>query len=594
MARGRARAESSAEPYRLSIDESLGVICAMGPKKIIVDQASRMPGATMWPASESVPGPFVSVPMTRSAFLSLEALGSPEWCSDDYIRLRSQFMQPDPRYLDAFLAALAARGGDPTKLLQYQAGSGAQAFANGRGLLNASEQGTGKTRSTIATVTAMGAQKTIIAAPKSVCIEWGREAKKVDGLFAGSPPFYAVSYADGPMDWRASELSAWLSGPDPVMAAINYEALPDLWPKIRRALRADQLDAIVADESHRIKSDKAQVGNVFREMAMQSRFCFCITGTPIGNDVGDLFPQAQSVAPNLLADTYSTYMSRYAVYTNKEVYIRGQKRMIPSVVGARDMHDLMGRLSPIWFRATKAAVLDLPPKQYNEVMLDLAPNVRALYAEVEEFGEAAFDELSLSGALVRDLRLSQICGGFCPNVTANWEDPPEVGKSLRELSSPKMEWLKEFARDRLKDNPYHRVVIWCRFTATIMRVTRELESVLGRGGRVSYVVGGSPWVDDAIDSLNSRDRYGVQVIVAQPKAIREGKNIQGADSVIYVENSYSYIDRAQSEDRSHRMGRVGGIEYYDLIIRNSIDEKVLDRLAAKEDFASTSSPDTTF
>jgi hypothetical protein len=42
------------------------------------------------------------------------------------------------------------------------------------------------------------------------------------------------------------------------------------------------------------------------------------------------------------------------------------------------------------------------------------------------------------------------------------------------------------------------------------------------------------------------------------------------------------------------MGRVGGIEYYDLIIRNSIDEKVLDALAAKEDFASTSSPDTTF
>lgn len=582
------------DPYHLSVDESRGVICASGPAKIIVDQASRMPGATMWPSSEYSPRPFVSVPLSKSAFLSLEALGSPEWCSDDYRRLRSEFMRPDPAMVDVFLKNLTLAKGDPSKLLDYQIAAGAQVFSNGRGLLNASEQGTGKTRTTIATLSSLGVRKSIIIAPKSVCVEWRREAHKKDGLFNGNPEFYCVNYSDGPIGWRVKEIIEWMNNPDPAMIAINYEAIPDLWPHIKKSLFANQLDAIVADESHRIKSHKAKVTNVFIEMAMQAKYCFCTSGTPIGNDVGDLFPQIHSVAPKLLADNYSTFMSRYAVYAQQEIYVRGNKMKIPSVVGARDMHDLMGRLSPIWFRASKASVLNLPPKSYNDIYLDLSESVRGLYEEVKERGECVFDELSLSGALVRDLRLSQICGGFCPNTTSNWEDPPEIGKTLRYIDSPKIEWIKNFAKDRLKNNPYHRVIIWCRFTATIMRIVNELESILGRGGRVSYIIGGSPWADDAIDSLNSRDKYGVQVIVAQPKAIREGKNIQSADSVIYAENSYSYIDRAQSEDRAHRMGRIGGIEYYDLIIRNSIDEKVLGSLLRKEDFASVSSPDTTF
>lgn len=578
------------EPYRLSADESQGVLCAIGPTKIVIDQAARMPGAVMWPSDQ---GRFVSVPASRGAFMALEALGSPEWCSEEYVRMRSVFMKPDPYAVDGFLYSLQQAGGEPSALLDYQISACSQAWANGRGLFNASEPGTGKTRCTLGSIAAMGAKKTIVAAPKSVCVEWVKEAKRKDGLFKGSPPFYTVSYSEGPIEWRAQELASWLSRPDPVVAAVNYESLPELWPKLAKVLRADMVDALIGDESHRIKSHKAKIGNVFQEIAMAARLCFVTTGTPVGNDVGDLFPQAGAVAPGLLARSYSEYMSRYAVYAQKDVYIRGNLRKIPVVVGARDMYDLMTRLDPIWFRATKAGVLNLPPKHEEVVHLEMPPTVRALYREVEEHGEAAFDELSLSGALVRDLRLSQICGGFCPRMTCNWDDPPETGKALRELPSPKMDWIKDFARDKLRDDPCHRVVIWCRFTATIMRATKELESILGRGGRVSYVIGGVRWTDDAINSLNSRDRYGVQVIVAQPKAIGEGKQLQGADTVIRMENSYSWIDKCQSDDRVHRLGREGGVQYYDLVLRDSIDERVLASLQRKENFAALASPSTT-
>lgn len=586
----RRKIPPGAEPYRLSVDLSYGVICASGPSALVVDQASRLPGAKLWPGAS---GPYVSVPISREAFLALEALGCPESCSDEYVSIRSAAMAPDPQVVSVFLNRLIAAGGNPSSLLPYQVASCAQAIGNGRGLMNGSEQGTGKTRSTLAALAAFGAQKILVVAPKTVCIEWAKEAKKPTGIFSGNPPYYCVSYADGPIQWRAKEIASWLSSKDPVIVAINYESLPDLWDRLKKIISTDILDAVVADESHKMKSDSGKASRVFREIAMRVRYCFCVSGTPIGNDIGDIFPQSQAVAPGLLAPNYADFMSRYATFGRQDIYIKGNKTSIPVITGARDMQDLMTRLSPVWFRATKAGVLNLPPKQYNTIELDLSPNVRTLYEQVKQHGELVFDELSLSGALVRDLRLSQICGGFCPARTSDWNDPPETGPTLNELENPKFEWMKAFARDKLRDNPHHRVLIWCRFTATIMRTVRELQTVLGGTGRVTYITGGCQWTDEAIESFNSRNKAGVQVIVAQPKAVGMGKQMQAADSVIFPENSYSYIDRVQAEDRTHRLGRDDGVDFYDLVIRNSIDERVLEALTKKEDFATTIARGTT-
>jgi SNF2 family DNA or RNA helicase len=440
----------------------------------------------------------------------------------------------------------------------------------------------------------MGAEKTLVVAPKTVCVEWTVEAKKKDGLFAGSAPFYSVNYAEGPIAWRGEELVKWFSHHEPVVAAVNYEALPELWPYVKKALRADAIDSLVIDESHWVKSPKAIVSKTVLEISKNVSRCFCGSGTPIGNEIGDLHCQVDAVSPGLLASNYHEFMGRYAVMSQREIYVRGNARKVPVVVGARDLHDLMVRMDPIWFRASKAAVLDLPPKSSKTVLLPLPREVRALYEKVKEEGDAVFDELSLSGALVRDLRLSQICAGFCPKISRNWDDPPETGGTMVDLASPKIDWLKAFSRDKLAGDPSHRVVIWCRFTHSILRVQKELEKAFGRPGRVAYVIGGSPWTEDAISSLNSKDPRGVQIIVAQPKAIGTGKQLQGCDTMIFFDNDYSHIQRTQAEARMERLGRTGGMEVIDLVALGTIDEDVKKALDRKEDFAALTSPDTTF
>ena len=55
----------------------------------------------------------------------------------------------------------------------------------------------------------------------------------------------------------------------------------------------------------------------------------------------------------------------------------------------------------------------------------------------------------------------------------------------------------------------------------------------------------------------------------------------GCGTVIYYSNSFNYITRAQSEDRTHRIGMKGAVTYFDLVADKSVDSHILRNLNAK-------------
>ena len=120
----------------------------------------------------------------------------------------------------------------------------------------------------------------------------------------------------------------------------------------------------------------------------------------------------------------------------------------------------------------------------------------------------------------------------------------------------------------------------------MFRISQILSDMLGPGS-VSPVWGP---IDDTVllaikDSFNSRSPDGVRVIVAQTSKIAYGHNLQGADFSIYYNHSWSYVERAQSEDRSHRMGRMTPVTYINLVYKDSIDEAVIRAQKRKTDLA---------
>lgn len=536
-----------------------------------------------------------ALPASRLNFLVAEAVGVPQEVSKEYRTRRRATVanvHQDVRYVEGLLHQ-RGEGGFALGLLPHQLEF--LSFASMRRVaFNASEQGTGKTRMALGMALVRDCRRILVMCPKEVSDEW---ASAVGAL--QKPPFF-LDLANGPIRARAEDLHRLRRAADlgaighRMLATVNYEALQSL----RADLSAWRPDMIVADESWKIKTPNTQRTRSALWLVAPNRpdggpcYRVCLAGTPIGNHVGDLYPQLKFLDPRLAPETYRGWLARFAEM--EQVRIRGGQ-LIPKPVGLLNPTDLMARLEPVWFRATKELCLKLPPKQRHTVEVDLTPEQRRLYREVERDGDAALGvELALTPPAVRDIRLQQIAGGHRPH-------PAEEERGWRNcepISCAKMEWLLRWANTILEPHPSTRCIIFCKFNAEVRRIAEELARLLGPA-RVAAVTGqGGPYPAEGERltsfkrEFNSRAPGSIQVIVAQVKKMAAGHNLQAADHVVYFSNDWSWIYRDQSEDRAHRLGREDTVQYWDIVARGTVDEDVRAALARKQDFAGRLAPAT--
>lgn len=77
----------------------------------------------------------------------------------------------------------------------------------------------------------------------------------------------------------------------------------------------------------------------------------------------------------------------------------------------------------------------------------------------------------------------------------------------------------------------------------------------------------------------------VQALVMNPQAAGTGFNLVEAHTTIYYSNDFNLGNRFQSEARNHRPGQKNVVTYYDLVARNTVDEKILGSLRDKIEMA---------
>jgi SNF2 family DNA or RNA helicase len=568
------------EGYRLAYNQRF--IFAKGSRKTL-GNLIRLPGA-QWV------GDVIAFPAIRASFLAAEMISSPASVTDEYRNARKGVMQAEELILEDIKVTLREQG-FIRELLPFQL-EAAYVARNKRGFYNSFEMGLGKTCWALAMSSLWASKRVLIVAPKSVCRVWGREWEV---CFSYPRPFAFCLLDEGSVADRREKLvnvginsSAW-----PVICALNYEVLHDL----ADAVATFRPDLIVFDESQRIKSEKALVTKAAIRAADLADKVLLLSGTPIGNEgVGDLYSQLRTLGQDVMPEAYWNFVSRYAELQSVNVGARS----IWKIVGLQDPIGLAQRLDPIWYRATKELCLDLPPKVYEVVKLQLPPDVMHLYRSVEKDGEAILgNPLSLSSQRVVDIRLHQIAGGFRPEYSpfVEEEDVAEDINASRytmlPLPSVKLEWLKTFAQDTLKDNSTSRSLIFCRYNAEGRRILEELGSILGEGKTV-FICGetSNELIEEYKDSFNSRNPEGIQVLVCQIQKMALGQNLQAADFVVFYSNSWSYINRVQAEDRAHRIGREGAVTIIDLICEKTIDVEIQAALEKHQDYSERICRDT--
>jgi len=415
------------------------------------------------------------------------------------------------------------------------------------------EQGTGKTRAALEALAALGCRRILVVAPLSVPGVWERETAK------WWPEAQVTNCTSGTITRRAALLRQWGEGPRIVI--VGYETY---WREpLRTAIKESQLDAVVYDEAHRLKSRSARQSRFAHALVAFVPRAMALTGTPMPNGIEDLFSLYKAIDPDVFGTRWADFEARY---------IRRGGYLNYQIVGYRNVEEVEERLAATSLRITKAEALDLPEQVDVEVPVELTPSTREVYdrlrrkaiSEVEGVardGGIASGTTLARNVLTNVLRLQQITSGFARTTDGE----------ILDLSTEKLDALSEL----LQDTP-GRVVVFCRFTHDILRIARMLD-------RRAYVLDGSvpPRRRDAHLDLFRRSSDGV--LVAQVAVASLGIDLTCANVAVFYSADYSLTNYLQARDRLHRIGQSSKVTYYHMVAAHTIDEAVYRALSNKED-----------
>ena len=359
-----------------------------------------------------------------------------------------------------------------------------------------------------------------------------------------------------------------------LIVAINYDALITKAGKAFCDRIMQRKVMVVLDESPRIKNPTAKRTKAALKLGTRAVSRRILTGTPITNGPFDAYSQIDFLEPGFWASrhfgNYLSFKNYFGIFNTQSL---SDGRRFNMCVGYQNIDNLYEMLQSISDRKTKDTVLDLPPKVYNKIYVEMTKAQKAMYSQIRDHAIAFLDSGEMVTAnliIVEMLRLQQIINGF---VVA------EQTQEIVDLDggNPRLDALVEV----LNDNDPQQAIVWARFQHDIDLISDRLDEAgvthATYDGRTSDANRA-----EAIDRFRSGD---ARVFVANPAAAGEGLTLTEATVVVYYSNTFKLAERLQSEDRAHRIGQDKTVLYIDLVCPETIDERIVTALRKKLEIA---------
>jgi len=323
---------------------------------------------------------------------------------------------------------------------------------------------------------------------------------------------------------------------------------------------------VALDEATSIKNPQAQrTKNLIKVGANPlMKYSRIMTGTPITQSPLDVFSQYAFMGKGLLGyKDYWAFRARYAIIVTEYAGVRSYQK----IVGFQNQDELTARMEVHCSRLTKKECLDLPEKIYITHYVEMTPQQIKAYDEVKKELITQLDEGTVTAplAIVGLTKLRQICTGC---VITDEGD-------TKQIPSDRIPVLL-----RLLDETSGKVIIWCEYQADVEMIMDSLP----KGSAVSYY--GETSDEDRAHALEAfvHDPE-VRYFVGTPSTGGKSLTLIVATTVVYYSFGFNLEHYLQSQDRAHRIGQTSAVTYVHLVCRDRVDEKVLERLRAKEDLS---------
>lgn len=394
----------------------------------------------------------------------------------------------------------------------------------------------------------------LVIAPKRVAEDtWSREQAKWEHL-----KHLKVVKVMGTKDKRLAALKEQAD-----IYIINRENVEWLVETLGTRWR---FDAVVIDELSSFKSAKSKRWKALRKVIFGSRYVYGLTGTPASNGYLDLWPEIYLLDHGeRLGKTLGAYRSTYFNPGAHKGHVVFEWRLKP---GARERID--ARLSDICLSMSKEDWLDLPERTYNTIPVQLDSKARKLYDQfkrdkilplVHEHEKLAVAQgMDYDTAVVGDMA-AQVSGKLLQMANgAVYDDDGEVFH----IHDAKLDMLAEIA-DTSAGQP---ILVFYNYKHDLKRLQERFPDAVKMGG------------EDVISAWN---RGEIPMLLCQPASAGHGLNLQdGGHIIVWFGLTWSLELYQQANDRLHRMGQRSAVIVHHLVAEDTIDEKVMAALTAKD------------
>ena len=416
----------------------------------------------------------------------------------------------------------------------------------GAGACLADDMGLGKTVQALALLLQLAPEgPALVVCPTSVVANWQTEARRF------APTLNVIAYVGG-----AANRSERLKEVGPFDLVLTTYGL--LQNDIDRIAEVDWRAAVL-DEAQAIKNAATKRARAAR--AIPARFRLITTGTPIQNNLMDLYSLFSFINPGLLG-SLANYRESFALPIERDNDAEARAR-------------LRRLITPFMLRRLKTDVLDdLPERTEITLHVEMSPDEASFYEALrqramEDLSGESFDQpgearLKVLAHLTR-LRLA------CCDA-----------RLVREQGAPASSKLAAFREVllELRENR-HKVLVFSQFVRHLKRLEEAVQEL---GIPYQYLDGSTPAKARAQRTAAFQAGEG-DVFLISLKAGGTGLNLTAADYVIHMDPWWNPAVEDQASDRAHRIGQTRPVTIYRLVAKGTIEDQIVELHHHKKDLA---------
>ncbi len=407
----------------------------------------------------------------------------------------------------------------------------------------ADDMGLGKTVQALAAILLhAGDGPTLVTAPLSVMANWQEECHRF------APTLNPIIFGPGDRQKMLDDL-----GPFDLLIS-SYGLLQ---------VEAEQLagvawQTVVLDEAQAIKNMRTKRSRA--AMKLNAGFRMITTGTPVENHLDELWTLFHFLNPGLLG-SFNHFKAAFAIPIERDQDKQASAR-------------LKKLIQPFILRRMKTHVLkELPEKTEITLQVEMNPDEQLLYEahrlKAIENIEAADDTPGQKHLriLAELTKLRQLCCN------------PALVLPGTKITSAKLKVFGDMVDELVENN--HKALVFSQFVGHLAILRQFLDA-----RKISYqYLDGSTRAGQRRERINAFQNGQGEFFLISLKAGGVGLNLTAADYVIHMDPWWNPAVEDQASDRAHRIGQTRPVTVYRLVVKGSIEERIIDLHREKRDLA---------